>query len=411
MKNGIGIILASLFLLTLIQGGSAASVSSDYGKIMQLNAVNTTPSTIYPGDTVNLNIDLKNRGVSLDLKNVEAVINPNDSFELIKGTDTLEGIGTSNISTVVFKFKVKETVTPGTYQIPLTVTFDRGDLRRQTEDYNILIDVSGERSVDIKNIQLSSKTPHLGDNLRLTAVIENNGSLEARNVVVSLARTDQDTLGDIVPLSETTVHLKNISVGQTKNVEFNLYLSKDLAPDTYNFEVSVEMLDEDDEETESVSFEAKGRPDLILGGVDLSIDLRPKDKRLLQGDNFSLSIQLENIGTETAKAVEVHLESGEGIIGMKENYVGNIDEDDSGAAIFDLSVDYLAELGDQPAQVRIKYIDEMDRPQEIVKEVKLYVNPRPPESPIGYLFILAILGVIAWFLLKQVNRFISLRKR
>jgi hypothetical protein len=76
-----------------------------------------------------------------------------------------------------------------------------------------------------------------------------------------------------------------------------------------------------------------------------------------------------------------------------------------------LSVGYAAELGDQPTQVKIKYIDEMDRPQEMTKDVKLYVNPRPPESPLGYLFILAILGVVAWFLLKQVNRFISLRKR
>jgi hypothetical protein len=394
-----------------MQGVAAASISADYGKIMQLNAVNTIPSTIYPGDTVNLNIDLKNRGASFDLKNVEAVIAPSDSFEVIKGTDSLEGIGTSNISTVVFKFKVKESVTPGTYQIPLMVSFNRGDLSAQTEDYNILIDVSGERSVDIKNIQLSDMTPHLGENLRVTASIENNGSLEARNVVVSLARTDQDSLGDIVPLSETTVHLDNISMGATKNVEFNLYLSTDLTPDTYNFEVSVAMLDEADMETESISFEAKGKPDLILGGVDLSIDNRPKDKRLMQGDTFSLSIQLENIGTETAKAVEVHLEVDDGITGMKENYVGNIDEDDSGAAIFDLSIGYMAGLGDHPANVVIKYIDEMDQPSEISKEVKIFINQRPPESPIGYLFLLVILAIVAWFGLKQVNRFLSLRKR
>jgi hypothetical protein len=389
----------------------AATLTADYGKILAINATNLNPSTIYPGDTVNLNIDLKNRGAALELTDLTATIKPSGSFELIEGTDSLEGLGPSNIATLVFKFKVKEKVLPGTYQIPLQVEFNRGGLGVQSDDYNILIEVKGYHSIDIKDLSLSAKAPHIGDNLTVNAKIENNGSLEARNVIVSLSRTDQDSFGDIVPLTETSVHLNNIAKGESKDVEFYLYLSKQLDPATYNFEVSVELLDEDSTETEKVSFEAKGRPDLILGGVDLSIDNRPRDKRLLQGDNFSWSIQLENIGTETAKAVEVHLELDEGIIGVKENFVGNIDEEDSGAAIFDLSVGFMTETGEHPAKAVIKYIDEMDMEKSVSKDVMLYIHPRPPESPIGYLFLLAILGVIAWFVLKQVNRFLSLRKR
>ena len=401
-----------ILLLLLLLSNTFALTGANYGKLISMETTSFNPSTVYPGDIVTLNIDLKNRGASVEVLNLSAKLSPPEFLESIISEQQVIGIGPSDIQTIVFKFKVKENCLPGTYNLPVTLEYDKkGFVERVVEDYNVLLEVKGFRSINIKNIRLDKISPHIGDNLIISASIENNGSLEARNVIVSLTRIGQTSFGDVIPLTETSVHLNNIGVGESKPVSFKLFLSKQLEPDTFNFKIDVNMLDIDSTESEKISFEVKGRPELILSGVDFSIEGRPRDKKLMQNDSFSLSIQLENIGKETAKAVEVKLEVNEGITGMKESYVGNIDADDSGAAIFDLSIQPTAIVGDHKATITVSYIDELNQRKEVSKEVLLYVHAMPPPSPISYLVLIIIILVIAWFVLKQVNRFMSIRKR
>jgi hypothetical protein len=381
----------------------------DIGKPVAVDDMTFNPSLIYPGDEVTMNVNLRNRGSSVSIENVEARLDLTGAFEPITDTVFSEGILPSSIQTFVFRFKINEMTLPGTYQIPLELTYSKGTLR-ETEHYNLLIEVQGYHSIDIKNINLSSVSPHIGDTVTLSAIIENKGSLEARDVSVQLTSTTGE-FGAIVPLTETTVYLDNIMPHSVQNVSFDLLLSEQVEPGVYNFLLAANALDLETAETENVSIEVKGRPNLILTGIDFSIETRTKDKKILQGDSFSLSVQLDNIGTEDAKAVEIILEVDEGITGLKESYVGNIEADDSGAAIFDLSVTPTAHTGDHAAVISINYIDELGRRQSLKKNVSFYVHPAPPADPIGYLVMLAIILVIVYFIVRQFLRHKRLRKK
>jgi len=178
-------------------------------------------------------------------------------------------------------------------------------------------------------------------------------------------------------------------------------------PQTYVFNLKAGCDDCSDSE-KSVSLDLIGEPDLILSGIDFSVD--SGGKQILQGTTFSLSVQLDNIGEEQAKAVKITIDVDGGITGPKEAYIGSIDEDDSGAAIFDLAAAFDAEIGEHDTKILITYLDEFGQEQTISQDYSIHVNQRPPESPIGLLIVLVIILVVIYFILKLVFRQISLRK-
>ena len=130
----------------------------------------------------------------------------------------------------------------------------------------------------------------------------------------------------------------------------------------------------------------------------------------MQGEAFSLSVKLDNIGEEKAKAVEVLLESTNEIVGVKKAYVGNIDEDDSGAAIFDLIANDNAAAGEHPIKMTIKYKDETDQEKTFEGSYSIYINKKPEPSIILPLILIIIILAIAYFLVKMVFRQLALRK-
>src|SRR3989344_4467751 len=141
------------------------------------------------------------------------------------------------------------------------------------------------------------------------------------------------------------------------------------------------------------SFQAYGRPRLVFSNIEYSVDnvLGGSDKQIMQGSNFTLSIQLDNIGEEKAKAVEIAADFGRGISGSSKSFLGNIDPDDSGAAVFNLSADYGAKAGEHPGTITVTYEDELGAKKSFTQGYSLYIAEQPPTSPIVYIIILVLL--------------------
>ncbi|MEK7540047.1 MAG: hypothetical protein AAB558_02260 [Patescibacteria group bacterium] len=149
---------------------------------------------------------------------------------------------------------------------------------------------------------------------------------------------------------------------------------------------------------------------MIISGTDLSVDARGDSKNIMQGDAFSFSVQVDNIGKEKAKAVKVLLDTTTDITGAKESFIGNIDPDDSSAAVFDLTVSPGAAVGANPVKIIVEYFDENDSNQATVHEFVFFVNQRPAESPVLLIVLLIILLGVLYFVLRFVFRQLSLRK-
>jgi hypothetical protein len=271
---------------------------------------------------------------------------------------------------------------------------------------SINLTVSSNSRVDIKSVFFNPLNPYIGEKIVISALIENTGSSELRNVKVSL----DGNFSGFVLLSDTRIHLGNIPVGDSRSVDFALKPTEDLSPGTYSFDLNASFIGSTENEKEKVSFEVKGRPQLIVSGIDFSVEGRTKDKKVMQGDSFSLSIQLDNIGQYKAKAVSLRLLGDKDIVGVKEAFVGNIDEDDSGAAVFDLSVLPSAKTGEHRFDLEIEFINELGEKEKTSKTINLFIHQKPPESPIGVLVLIIIILVLLYFFVKMVFRQLAIRK-
>lgn len=403
---------SKLFLLALLVLLPAAFAdSASYNTILKVATFSQSPTTVYAGDTVNLNVRVENTSSSFPAADVNATLLLDDSyFEPIHLTEELGTVYPGSVKNAVFRFKIKDGAYAGAYKFSVSLSYyNRNDfVSGQNYDVNIL--VAECYGLDIGNIKLDNYSPHLGETVGITADLSNNCSGEARNITVKLNPKTNSTLDPFVSLSDTVLEPGNIEQGKSKTINFLLKVSDKAAPKTYVFNIDANCLDCISAATQTFSFDVYGKPDLIISGMDFSIEYRTDDKRIMQGDTITLSVQLDNIGQETAKATKISLAPDRSIAGIIESYVGNIDADDSGSGLFTLTVSPSAEIGTHSVPVTITYRDELGKTQQMTQNVELYVHQKPAESPIGLLIAVIIILVLLYFIIKMVFRQLAMRK-
>lgn len=397
----VSLILFSLFAITFAQ--------TDYGELVLIDSYSFNPSSVYPGDTVSVNVNLKNRGNAVPVEDVNASISLGSGFEEVTYFDHLDFINYGTTETASFRFKVKESTSPGTYKIPLLVEFLRQTSgSKNSIEFSFPLTVEGISSIDIKNIVVSNYSPHIGDNVTISASVQNIGELEAREVIIELVPAS-GKFEKVTPKTETSIFLDNILPGDSKNVSFELYLPSEMDPGVFEYALTSSALEANTLDSETVVLSVKDRPNIIVSGVDFSVEGRDGSK-VLVGDTFALSVQLDNIGKENAKAVEVLVDTGESIIGSKQAYVGTIDADDSGSAIFDFVATQQTVPGNKQILLTISYIDEFDNKQEMTSSVDLYIHETPPESPVTIIVLLIVVLVLVYLIMRLVLGQLKMRK-
>ncbi|HLC92972.1 MAG TPA: hypothetical protein VJH23_04665 [archaeon] len=391
-------------------------VSAGQSDIIALTNVGTTPSSIYPGDIVTINFTVQNASATGQIAEETVVsfgeLNSN-YFEVVKGSENLGSISGRDSKPVSLRLNVLANVLPGNYQVPIKVTYMNGTTQLTHTD-EINLDLSSCRILKVEDIALSSSTPHIGDTLGISATIKNVCATSARNVGVELRPVSKSTIAPFVVPEGTTKKIGDMPPMGSAEVSFSVLLGDRVAADTYVFSIDANCDDCTKTFTNQFSFLALGKPELVFSSIDYSVEgALGNDKQIMQGSPFTLSIQLDNIGKEKAKAVEVVIDFGSGIKGAGKSFLGNIDPDDSGAAVFSLSAGYDAKPGAQPGTITVRYIDETAKTQEFSQTYSLYVNEVPPTSPVVYIFILvlliAVLGLI-YFIVRFVFRQLAIRK-
>jgi hypothetical protein len=121
------------------------------------------------------------------------------------------------------------------------------------------------------------------------------------------------------------------------------------------------------------------------------------EDEIYEGDLFSLSLQLENIGTGDAKSVKAEIISNN-VTGMKESYIGTIDVEDTGTAIFDLR-DY--NPGKRELTLKVTYEDEYGNPQDDLTVSTTYVIKEIPPDYSGYFIAVFVVIVIAYLIYRR----------
>ena len=407
MENKTILIIAAVLLML-------PAVAGQFYYVLQVNPNPFyTPANPFPGDEVVYSVKVEGRtSTSDDANDVIAEISLNETlFEPIKSTENLGYIRQGNSKQAVFMFRVKEDTPAGLYKFPLKLTYaNKFEQVSETFDVNFLVQQCF--SVDVSQFSLSPTQPYAGEKFTIEADVKNTCSGMARSVTAELERSGGATFDPFVLLSPNTVKVGDIQPGMSEKVQFTLMPISDTTPGVYNFDIDLNCYD-CRTKASKLSLEVLSRPVVIFSGIDISIDGRDGAK-LLPGDSFSISVQLDNIGKEQAKAVKAYILVDDGITGTKEAFVGNIDEDDSGAAIFDLVVQPGASPGPHDAVIKAEYIDETGQKKEIAETYSLYVNQGdilPVIIGLAFmLLMLAIVLAIAYFIIRMFLRQRALQK-
>ena len=384
-------------------------------EILNVTSASTTPAKIYPGDVVTLTFNVSNissRGqVAVGIV-ARTELNEND-FSPLKVTEKFDSIGAKSSKTVSFRFGVKGSVLPGTYTVPVILEYNSGATTIIQKD-DVSFSVLSCSQLKVEDIKLSDSTPHIGDSLEVAATITNSCLNAARNVDVELRPITNSTIAPFVVTGGTVKKLGDILPNESRQATFSVLIGDKVDAKAYVFSIDGNCDGCSSTFSNKFSFEVMGKPQLVFSNIDYSVEgATGKEKQIMQGSTFTLSVQLDNIGEEKAKAVEVNIDFGKDIVGTLKSFLGNINPDDSGAAVFNLRAAYDTAPGSHPGTITVRYVDELGKKQEFTQSYSLYVNPQSPTNPVVYIVILVLVVVVlalVYFIVKFVFRQLAIRK-
>ncbi len=402
LKKGIKFIAIFTVITTmffLVQGTYA--VGADF------YITDVEPTVVTPGETTTLNITLKNLGTGYAAY-LRAVLDPDDVSpisavgETKKYINTVEAAGETNYFGVVnqgkkidvsYPIEVDDSAAAGTYNVPLKLVWENQIREEQTETLYISMAVTGTPRLVISGVNTSPSRIYADSEFTLTVDIENIGTGKAKSVETKLTFPSEFS-------GERTAFPGTIERDTRATTTYDLKVSKEAESGGYDFGLFVSFIDEDGteyliEKNFSVYVSERGDIDLEIAGLDTS------PGKIVPGSDFTLSIQIENIGTQDAKAVKAEVALPPEFTGKRTSFVGSLKEDDTSTAIFDLAVLKDAKPGQYESAITFYYLDEKGKGFADRKEFSLDIAPPEKKSPVSSIVVGLLIVIVAVYLLRR----------
>lgn len=389
-----------ILILMLLLVPQVSAVGADF------YVVGLTPGEVTPGDTVQLNITLKNLGSDFGAY-LRAVLDPDDTSpidaldtskkylsraEAAKGTSEYFGVVQQLESIPVqYRIKVDDNAATGAYNVPLKLTWEDEYRVQKTQTVYLGMVVVGTPNLIISGINSTPQRIYSDTEFTLDVNIENIGTSDAKSVEAALTLPDGMT-------GEDLAHLGTIKRDAVAKAVYTLKATKAAKSGAYDFVLSLNYTDKD-----GVSGTIK-RPFKVFvserGDINLEIaGISTSPTKIYPGTDFTLSIQLENIGTQDAKSVMATISNSEGFVGEFSSFIGKIEADDVSSGIFDLTALSTVAPGDHEFKMDILFTDENGDPSSRTKTFKVYVDKPKEGSPTGKLaavLIVLVIVVVLW---------------
>ncbi len=190
-----------LLLFLVLFFSTSAFAACNYYLLEAQSNYSTLPSNVFSGDTISLNVPLKNTSETCSAVDVNASIALNDAvFEAVNLSDNVSAINASETKSVSFSFKVKGSAFPGTYKIPVKLQYTNF-ITGVEETFELSLDVLACYSLDVKNVSYSVESVYAGKEVELFADVENTCSGAARDVSVQLRPVTNSSFDPCIVLS------------------------------------------------------------------------------------------------------------------------------------------------------------------------------------------------------------------
>ncbi len=331
-----------------------------------LSGVSTTPSIVYPDTEFSMPVTVENTGADTAKSAELKIMLP----EGITGERSalLGTISKDATSTATFNLKAEKGIPTGHHSVPATLTYKdtKGAIYTETNTLDIFIQDRGDSKLTISGINTSPSKIYSNTEFTLELSLENTGSQAAKTIALSLDLPDEFT-------GEDTAFLGTINKGSSSSASFDLKALKISKPGAYTVKVTSTYADEQGRNLKSEE-EFKV---YILDRGDVILEISGKSTsptKLVPGTDFTLSLQLENIGEQDAKSVKIEIEPNGDISGEFTSFVGEIEKDDVSTGVFDLRVSEDAQPGQRRISADVIYIDERGMESSVTKSFDLFIG-------------------------------------
>ena len=366
-----------LLLALLAVPGSAAGAKYLYGN-PELSATIAGTNEFAPGAETGLTVIISNSGLNThkiaipslppdDLPNtaklVTVALKNNDApFTVKTDPQFLSDIMGGAALPATFNVKVADSAAPGTYTLPLEVTYtylqdaeDYGDLLRynyqkKTETLPLTVRVTPGLRVEVLNVQ--TRSLNVGTEGYVSMTLKNIGHDAADKAVAKVARNGASPL---IP-TDSNAYIGTFAPGETVDVTFKVAVADSAEPQSYPLDLVVAY-----EDYEGKS--AASRPVTIglpVGGK-IDFDVASPTVTLHPGGKSILEVVYRNAGAAKVYSAQARISAVDPFTSSDDTaYLGDLAPGETATARFEVSIDADATLKNYGIDSEIRYRDDLD---------------------------------------------------
>lgn len=265
-----------------------------------------------------------------------------------------------------FRLAVEEGADPGTYRLPLDLSYSHADqidgtgevLDRDedTEEEHVTIRITESARFEIVNVSTGAQ---IGGSGPVTLTMRNTGSEDASDTTLSLQSTSSDVaFGGSNTASQ---YLGNWSAGENRTIQFQATVSGDAITEPYALRTTVSFDNDNGVPTESQPLSTG-----IVPLPEQSFSLAADDSTLQVGREGNLSGTITNEGPATAHdAVVVFTPTSPNVNAQETEFaLGTLDAGESASFSVPIEISTSGEPGRQQFTFRVQYQNEDDQQRQ-----------------------------------------------
>jgi len=365
-----------------------------------------------PGQEGVLKVNMENRGL-IDMKFVQSgiierddlpntaklvrvTLFPGDSPLIVKADPQLIGdiMGGKTVQ-VSFSIKVPNDAPTGDFTLPLEVRYTYLRIAEQygqdaiqytykdiNQTLSLPIRIRPQAHLQVVDIQAESL--NAGTEGYLVLTLKNDGSLDARDAVVRIARNGNSP---VIP-TDSSIYLGQFPAGDTREARFKVSVSLDAGAGTYPLDLSLLYINHEGD-TVTTDLITVGVP--VGGKIAFAVVSDPAETR--PGAKQVIEVEYQNTGLAPAREAQARISAVDPFTSNDDTaYLGDLAPGEKALARYEVSVDQGATAKEYGLDSEIRYRDALDN--NVLSDT-MKVRVRVVQGGLPLVAIAAIVLVIA----------------
>jgi|TARA_B100000959_G_C14940369_1_gene607530 hypothetical protein len=363
------------------------------------------PERIYPGETTNLSITIKNLSPE-DATYLKITLDPNDTSPIdpigtskkylnqmekaVRSAEYFGVVSQNDELTLSFPIYANLDATEDVYMTPLLLEWKNVNLQDASQTLQVEIYVKGEPALKIAKvrtdpIEFKSDT----ENSDIIITVENAGKAIAKSVRLTLSLNS--------PFSKAYSNsnsdfVAEIVTDKTHDFTVSVDIDEKTPAGSYSFPITMTYRGEENEYslTEEITLIVESEATFDIKEV------KSNPETLNQGDVFRVNVLIVNTGQRNAEAVKAVLKTKSYFSGVKTDYLGDIEIGESKLATFELTADRDTIPDNYENDIKIIWEESGKRIEEIDSfAITVHGNQSNIGAPTKLVGGLAILFIVA----------------